>query len=249
MDAAKAGGEDFVTAVAIPIDDVDAVDHATVLVADKLPLPLAGAVENERRLVAVVRGHGLGADQGRVDYHSLAAAIDIGGAQAMGSGELVDFLDAPGLARVAVVAQHGDLPQATAGLHGEFAGEHDVRDAAAGRIDHRAVDHTGQAGGDDVALPGGILIPDQLRHAAGERDQVGLAVAIEVCRDHLVAALEIAGDGMFGKARRRAGGQKREREAKQADAMHAPQYTCRPGCGAMLWRTDRRLPKRLFGRG
>src|ERR1017187_2253947 len=117
------------------------------------------------------------------------------------------------------------------------------------RIDHRAVDHTGQAGGDDVALPGGILIPDQLRHAAGERDQVGLAVAIEVCRDRLVAALEVAGDGMFGKARRRAGRQKWEREAKQADAMHAPQYTCRPGGGAMLWRTDRRLPKRLFGRG
>ena len=63
-----------------------------------------------------------------------------------------------------------------------------------------------EAADDDVPLPGRILEPDQLRHAAGERDQVGLAVMIQVRDHHLVAAAKSGGDGVFGESRGRRGG-------------------------------------------
>lgn len=122
MDAAKAGGENFVAAIAIPVDWVNAVHDAAVFVADELPFPLAGTVENQRRPAAVVGGDGISGGERRVDYHALAAAIDIRGAQAMGGGELVDILDGPRLARVAIVAEQRDLPDAAVGLLGEPAG-------------------------------------------------------------------------------------------------------------------------------
>ena len=77
-----------------------------------------------------------------------------------------------------------------------------------------------------MALPAGVLEPDQFVHAAGERDQVGLAIVIEVGDHHLVAALQIARDRVLDERRRR-GGQQRE-ASRSAQTAHAPQYTETP---------------------
>ena len=61
----------------------------------------------------------------------------------------------------------------------------------------------------------GILEPDQLRHAAGQRDQVGLAVVIEVGDHHLVSAAQVGGDGVLGEARGRRGGEQGKSEQQR----------------------------------
>ena len=73
------------------------------------------------------------------------------------------------------------------------------------------------AGGEHVALPAGVFVPDEFAHAAGERDQVGAAVVIEVGGDHLVAAAEIGGDGVGGESRGRGGGKERKRKQRVAE--------------------------------
>ena len=90
VNAREARGEDLVAAVAVPIDHPDAVDHSAVLLADGLPLPLAGPVEHQRRLVAIVGRRGLGAGQRRVDHHRLPA-VDLRDPQAVRRGEAVDL--------------------------------------------------------------------------------------------------------------------------------------------------------------
>ena len=55
---------------------------------------------------------------------------------------------------------------------------------------------------DDVALPGRILEPDQVGHAARQRNEVDLAVVIHIARHHLIAASEVGGDGMGPEFRR-----------------------------------------------
>ena len=45
----------------------------------------------------------------------------------------------------------------------------------------------------------GILVPDQLLHAAGQGDDVGLAVVVQIGDDDLVAALQIGGDQVLGE--------------------------------------------------
>src|SRR5471030_3342091 len=223
MDARETGGENFVAAVAIPIHDVDAVDYAAVFGADELTLPLTRAIENQRRLVAIIGGLGFGAGEGRVDHYAVAAAVDIGGAQEVRSGQAIDFGDGPGLAGVAVVAQHGDDADAVFGLVGEFAGQDNVGDRVALHGNHGAVDHVGKAARDHVALPARILIPDEFGEAAGKGDEIGLAIVIEVGNRYLVAALEIGSDGVFGEARVRGRGPKWQCKEKEADRKHAPQ--------------------------
>ena len=65
----------------------------------------------------------------------------------------------------------------------------------------------GLAGRQHVALPAGVLVPDQFAHAARERDQVGLAIVIEVGDHDLVAAAEIRGDGVLDEGGGRRGGE------------------------------------------
>ena len=106
--------------------------------------------------------------------------------------------------------QQRDHARAVGGLVGKLAGDHDIV------ADHNAVNQAREAAGDDVPLPGGILIPDQLGHATAESDQVGLTVVVDVGDHHLVAAFEIAGYGVFRKVRGRQG----KGEGEQVDAFH-----------------------------
>ena len=218
VDAGEAGGEDALAAAAVPIGDEDSVHDAGVFGADDAALPLAGDVVDQRRLVAIVGRGGGGAGEGGVDDHEFAGAIDIGGAQAVAGGEAVDFGDGPGFARVGAGAEDADDPDAVLGLIGEFGGEDDF-------IAHDdAIDHVALAGGEHVALPAGVFVPDELGQAAGQGDQVGAAVVIEVGNYDLVAAFEIGGDGVLHEDRRR-GGQEGERKQESEQTAHAPQYT------------------------
>ena len=206
VDAGEAGGEDAVAAVAVPIGDEDAVHHAGVFGADDAArFHSPGTVVDQRGLVAIVGRGGCGAGEGGVDDDGVAAAIDIGDAQAVAGGEAVDFGDGPGLARIAAGAENADDPDAVLGLIGEFAGENDF---GMSPIDD-AIDHVGLAGGEHVALPAGVLVPDEFGHATGEGDQVGFAIVVEVGDHDLVAAVEIGGDGVLdeGRRRRRPGGE------------------------------------------
>ena len=45
----------------------------------------------------------------------------------------------------------------------------------------------------------GFSIPDQLAHAASQRDEVGLAVVVDVGDHYLIAAFEVGGDGVGGE--------------------------------------------------
>ena len=83
------------------------------------------------------------------------------------------------------------MTDAVLGLVGEPAGEHNLV------AHHGAIDHTALAGGEHVALPARVFVPDQLGQAAGQRDQVGAAVVIQIGSHHLVAAFEIGGDGVL----------------------------------------------------
>ena len=77
-----------------------------------------------------------------------------------------------------------------------------------------------------MALPAGVFVPDQFGQPAGERDQVGPAVVIEIGDHHLIAAFEIGGDGVLYETRGRRGGQQGEGEQESEQTAHAPQYTC-----------------------
>src|SRR5205807_8359968 len=133
--------------------DVNAVDHAAVFGADDLPLPFAGTIEHQRRLVAVLGRFGFGAGQSRINHHRAAVAENIGGAQPVGSRQAIDFGHGPGLPRVAVVVKHGNHADTVLGLVGEFAGQDDVGNGVALHRHDGAVDHVGQAAGDHVPLP------------------------------------------------------------------------------------------------
>ena len=218
VDAGEAGGEDILAAVAVPIGDEDSVHDARVFGADDAALPFAGDVVDQRGLVAIVGCGGGGAGQGGVDHDEFAGAIDIGGAQAVAGGEAVDFGDGPGFARIVVGAEDADDADAVFGLVGESAGQHDL-------VAHDdAIDHAALAGGEHVALPAGVFVPDEFGQAAGEGDQVGAAIVIQIGGHHLVAAFEIGGDGVLDQGRRR-GGHQGERKQESGQTTHAPQYT------------------------
>src|ERR1035441_8506744 len=116
VDAGETGAEDALAAVAVPIGHEDAVHHARVLGRDHATLPLAGDVVHQRRLIAIVgRGCG-GAGERGVDHDEFTRAIDIGGAQAVGGGQAVDFGDRPGFAGIGARAEDADNPGAVPGF-------------------------------------------------------------------------------------------------------------------------------------
>ena len=65
---------------------------------------------------------------------------------------------------------------------------------------HRQIDHRRHAAHNDVPLPAGILKPNQFGHAAGQGNQIRLAVVVHVRHHHLVAAFEVGGNGVGGEA-------------------------------------------------
>ena len=90
--------------------------------------------------------------------------------------------------------------------------------------DHRAIDHPALAGGQHVPLPARVFEPDQFGQAAGERDQVGAAIVIEIGGHHLIAALRSVAMVCSMKApaaRRPAGG---GRAAERADGARSTVY-------------------------
>ena len=199
VEADEAGGEDFVAAVAVPVCDVDAVDHAFIGFRDEFALPGGRWVADQRRVAPVVWALGGGVGERGVDDDG-AAAGGVGDAEAVGGGDAVDFAGGPGLADVGAGGEDGDDTLAAGGFVFETAGEDDLQLAAG--LEDRAVDHAALVGCQDVALPGGVFEPDEFLHAAGQGDEVGFAVLVEVGGDHLVAALEVRGEGVGVKTDR-----------------------------------------------
>ncbi len=214
MNAFETGGEDLIAPIAVPVDNVNAVHQPAILRGDGLALPLARAVEHQRRVAAVIGRLGIGRGQGRVDHHAFAAAIDIGRAQAVRRGNAVDLGRSPEIPRVAIMTQHGNDARTFLRLIGEPRGQHDFGYAFGIGANHSAIDHARLLHGDDVAFPSGVLVPHQFGQAAGEGDQVGPAVVVEIRHHHLVSTGQTGGDGVLRKAGRRRGNQRQCQEEK-----------------------------------
>ena len=216
VNARETGGQD-----AVGIGDEDAVHDAGVFSADEVPLPFAGPVidragfdldSRERWLLAPVSGALIttgwpspkrSATRRRwlVGRRSISVAVQ-------------------GLKRIGAGAKNADNADGVLGFIVEFAGENNFV------ADHRAVDHAGLAGGENVALPARVLIPDEFAHAAGERDEVGFAIVVDVGDNYLIAATEVGGDAVLDEGRGRRSCQKRKRQECE-QTTHAPQYTLR----------------------
>src|SRR5205085_11099697 len=69
--AGEAGGEDGIAAGAVPICDENAMDHARVFRADHAALPFAGAIVDQRRLIAIVGRGGQRAGERGVDHNGM----------------------------------------------------------------------------------------------------------------------------------------------------------------------------------
>src|SRR5437016_2993812 len=76
----------------------------------------------------------------------------------------------------------------------------DFRNAISINVPNCAVDGAGNIPDNHVALPGGIFEPDQFSHSAGDRDQIRLAVVIDVGDDNLVTTVQISGDCVLYKS-------------------------------------------------
>jgi hypothetical protein len=168
-------------------------------------------------LTAVVGSGGSGAGERGVYDDGVAIAEQIGDTQAVAGGEAVDFGSGPGLKRIGAGAKNADKTEGVPGFITEFTGENDFV------ADDGAVDHAGLAGRENVALPGRILIPDELARAASERDEVRPAIVVEVGNHDLIASAEAGGDGVLDESGRPDG---EERNCqKDTQTTHAPQYT------------------------
>ena len=130
-----------------------------------------------------------------------AGAIDIGGAETMAGSEAVDFGGGPGLADVVSRPQDADDADAVFSVVLEGTGDHDFV------AYHRAIDHAALSGGEHVALPAGVLEPEEFGQVAGEGDEVGTAIVVEVGYHYLIAAAEIGSERVLDKIRRRRGSQ------------------------------------------
>src|SRR5215467_5297794 len=70
----------------------------------------------------------------------------------------------------------------------EARGDCDLWNVIAVQIEGGDVDEAREAARDHVARPRGVLVPYELGKIARQRDEIGLAVAVDVGRDHLVPA-------------------------------------------------------------
>src|SRR5665213_548340 len=106
------------------------------------------------------------------------------------------------------MAQYAYLADALRRIVCKLPGDHDFGDAIAIDILSRAVDHVGKAGDQDVPLPGGVFVPDQIGAALRERDYVGLAVVVQIGDGYVITAAEIGSDFVRGEGERLGGGGK-----------------------------------------
>src|SRR6266404_5722188 len=72
--------------------------------------------------------------------------------------------------------------------------ECDLRNAISVDVPRCAVDGVGNIPNDHVTLPSRVFEPDEFLHSAGNRDQIRLAVVIEVRNNDLIATAQISGD-------------------------------------------------------
>ena len=102
--------------------------------------------------------------------------------------------------RGAAVKQRYDS-NAVLRLIGELVGDKQLGDAIAIGIESGGIDHALEPARDHVPFPCWILEPDQIRESAGERDDVGFAIAVQVRDHYLIAALQIRGERVNCKVR------------------------------------------------
>ena len=79
--------------------------------------------------------------------------------------------------------------------------ERDLGNAVAVDVVGGGVDRLVDAGDQDMFLPARILVPPKLLEAAGQRDDVGLAVTVQIGDNDLVAAGEAGVNRVRGEAR------------------------------------------------
>ena len=233
-DALERRDEQLIALVAVPLHGAHAVDDAGDVLGDYLPLPVVLAVEEERRLVLIVRrSWSIHADERRVDQFLLAVAVDVGPDDVMRRRELVDLLRLPRLLRIAFVLHHPDEPFAGLGRHREAVLVRDLGNAVAVDIGGGEVDDARHAAGHDVALPCGVLVPRHLRNALARADDVRLAVFVHVDSGDRVAAGELGLDVVraeldLRRRRGRAGERCRRKNGSGEDSQfHGADYLTR----------------------
>ena len=140
--------------------------------------------------------------ESRVDRDLFPGTVDIGPADAVRGGQLIDLPQFPRLTRIPVMVKNADFADALRGVVRELPRNHDFRDAIGIDISSRAVDGMRKVGRQHVSLPARVLEPYEIKAARGERDDIGFAVMIEIDHDGLIAAFQAGGDGVFGKRKR-----------------------------------------------
>ncbi len=238
-DPLEARDEELIAVVAVPLHRAHAMDDAGNVGGDDVALPVLRAVPEHRRLVLIVGGRdALLADERRVQELLPAVAVEIGPRDVMRRGKLVDLLHFPRLPRIAARLREPVEAGAVGRLHRERALERDLGNAVAVDVGDRLVDDLLRLADDDVALPRRVLVPCELLHLQRVRDDVRLAVLVEVRDGDAVAAPEARVDvvrrELDGAGRRRAA----ERRGRCADdggekqlGFHAADYRTRGGLG------------------
>src|SRR5205823_7234755 len=231
-DPLEARDEELLALAGVPPHRAHAVNDARNIGRHRVALPVLRAVPEDRRLVLIVAGrHALLADERRIEELLLPVAVEIGPRNVMRRRELIDLLDLPRLARIAGRMRQPVEARAVRRLHRERALERDLGDAVAVDVGHRLVDDLLRLADDDVALPRRVLVPRELLHLQRVRDDVRLAVVVEVGDGHAVAAFEARVDVVrrefHGARRRRAedGGDRRADRRHEANhRFHAADY-------------------------
>ena len=110
-------------------------------------------------------------------------------------------------------ANVGEEVRPLARIVGELGSNRDLGDAVPRDVQRRAIDHLVEPCREDMAAPfasgrSRILEPKQIRQPARQRDEIRFPVPIQICRNHLVAALQVCGKSVlcpfqFGSAGRR----------------------------------------------
>ena len=156
MDALEARGQKDIGSIVVPIDGVDAVNHALIRIGNQSAFPFAWTVVKQGRVAPIVRSFRICGSQRRVDQQAVPHA------EAMRRRYFVNVRALPG---VAGAFQNRHDSDAALGLRGEFVRQCDGIGSNHGEVD-RLVDSID----DYMFLPGWIFVPGDLRQTRRQRD-------------------------------------------------------------------------------
>jgi hypothetical protein len=114
-------------------------------------------------------------------------------------------------------------------LHRERALERDLGNAVAVDVGHGLIHDLLRVRHDEVALPRRVLVPGELLHLQRVRDDVGLAVFVEVRDGHGIPASEVGVDIVRDEVHRAGGRRAAQRAGGQRDQScghHEAKHPC-----------------------